>query len=734
MIVPLERGHSRSVTLTPCLMLDPAAFRNRSRTLAATLWVSAATFTFFGVIAHAANAAKAPPAPTPKPAENYPLKEYLTGLAEQQWQARATTLAGIKTAADVEARGRYIRTTFLEGIGGLPQTRTPLNARITGRFDRKGYRVENLIYESVPGCFVTANVYIPTTGRGPFPAIVGAAGHAMPDGKANTTYQRAFISLAQRGFIVLAYDPPAQGERFELQDPKTGAMKSLGHISPGLQCLLTGRPLARHFIWDGIRAVDYLLTRDDVDPKRLGATGNSGGGTQSAYLAVAEPRLAAAAPSCYWTSWEQLWNSNGPQDSEQIIPGFIQHGLNFSDYAVAMAPRPITMLTATRDMFPIEGARAQHAEAQKLFALLGAKEKAGFFEYDDGHGWSQPRRDAACAWFEKWLYDRPTSAPEPADLQPDAQKTLTCTETGFTVTALNSKTSQRLNQDWAEEIYPKRKLGNVTNAEKARDTIAARLAIPRARRQPTALSAGRQTRSGLVDDEVIVTSVTGAQIQVILHFPSGSGARQPAVIILRDDAAAGPAGSDPEVVAWRKAGYVVAVAQLPGVDRTPTKPNNYYSMRYRTAMRAILVGQTMAGIHTNDLLAVFDVISARPEVDSGKVSILGHGNLGAIAQFAAALEPKIARTISSGALVSYMDLVRAPECPETFCDLIVPGVLQDLDLSDLAAVAGKGKVIVVNPRSSTGQPVSEAAAGAYRQQARVVVATGPVTPALLETR
>lgn len=681
-----------------------------------------------------ARVAKAAAPAAPKPTENYPLKEYLTGIAEQQWQARAATLAGIKTAADVEARGRFVRATFLEGIGGLPQTRTPLNARITGQFERKGYRVENLIYESVPGCYVTANVYIPTTGRGPFPAIVGAAGHSMPEGKAYPVYQRAFISLAQRGFIVLAYDPPAQGERLELKDPNTGEMKSLGHISPGLQCLLTGRPLARHFIWDGIRAIDYLLTRSDVDPTRLGATGNSGGGTQSAYLAVAEPRLAAAAPSCYWTSWEKLWNGNGPQDSEQVIPGFIRHGLDFSDYAIAMAPRPITMLTATRDMFPIEGARAQHAEARKLFALLGAEEKAGFFEYDDGHGWSQPRRDAACAWFEKWLYGRATSAPEPADLQPEAQKTLTCTETGFTVTALNSKTSQRLNQDWAEEIHPRRKLGNVTNAEKARDVIAARLAISRTRHQPAALSAGRQTRSGLIGDEVIVTSVTGAQIQVMLHLPSGSGARQPAVIILRDDAAAGPAESDPEVAAWRKAGYVVAVARLPGIDRTPVKPNNYYTMRYRTAMRAILVGQTMAGIHTNDLLAVFDVISARPEVDSGKVSVLGHGNLGAIAQYAAALEPRIARTISSGALVSYMDLVRAPECPETFCDLIVPGVLQDLDLSDLAAVAGQGKVVVVNPLSSTGQPVSEAAAGAYRQHARVVVAAGPVMPALLEAR
>ena len=160
-------------------------------------------------------------APVP-PAEGYPLENYFGALVQQQWRDRANQLARVTTADDVRQRIAFIRAEFLRAIGGLPATKTPLNARVTGTLERKGYRVEKVIYESLPGCFVTANLYVPTTGPGPFPAVLGTAGHAMPEGKASPVYQSAFIALALRGYVVLAFDPPAQGERWELKDPATG--------------------------------------------------------------------------------------------------------------------------------------------------------------------------------------------------------------------------------------------------------------------------------------------------------------------------------------------------------------------------------------------------------------------------------------------------------------------------------------------------------------------------------
>jgi len=262
---------------------------------------------------------------------------YLTRIAEGQWKARKAVIAQIRTPADLAARQEYIRKKLLEEIGGFP-ARKPLNARILGSGQRDGYRVEKLVFESLPHFYVTANVYVPNSGTGKFPAVLGTAGHTV-DGKAEDLYQRVWMSLARRGFLVLAYDPPGQGERVEYLDPASGKSRAGGptseHILAGVQCLLTGTNIARYFVWDGIRALDYLLTRPDVDPKRIAVAGNSGGGTQSSYLAALEPRLAAAASSCYLTTWETLWAGPGPQDSEQNFVNFLKDGLDFADFLIA---------------------------------------------------------------------------------------------------------------------------------------------------------------------------------------------------------------------------------------------------------------------------------------------------------------------------------------------------------------------------------------------------------------
>ncbi len=262
--------------------------------------------------------------------------EYLTAIASKLWSRRAAEVAQIRTPDEVRRRQAYVREKIVAALGGWPE-KTRLNARITGALERDGYRIEKLVYESLPGFHVTANVYTPSRGRPPFPAVVGVAGHSAT-GKAFPVYQRAWIGLVKRGILVIAIDPPGQGERYEYWDSELGRSMAGGptaeHSMAGIQCLLTGTNFARYETWDGIRAVDYLLTRGDVDPKRIGVAGNSGGGTQSAYLAAVEPRLAAAAPSCYITSWEKLWTKPGPQDAEQNFAGFLSDGLDFADFLI----------------------------------------------------------------------------------------------------------------------------------------------------------------------------------------------------------------------------------------------------------------------------------------------------------------------------------------------------------------------------------------------------------------
>ncbi len=651
---------------------------------------------------------------------------YLTEAAREQWTARAAKIAAMRTPADVQTRQEYIREKVLNALGGFPKTKTPLNARITGTLEREGYRVDKLIYESLPGYFVTANLYVPASGSGPFPAVLGTAGHST-GGKAYDVYQRTFISLAKRGFIVLAYDPPGQGERLEyLNAPGKPVAGTGGHIMSGLQCLLTGGNMARYELWDGVRGVDYLLTRKDVDPKRLAVVGNSGGGTQSAYMAVVEPRLAAAVPSCYITSWEKLWSGPGPQDSEQDFAGFLKDGLDFSDFLIAFAPKPIEMLTAIKDFFPIDGARATYAEAQRVFGLMGKADHAGYFEYDDGHGWSKPRREATYAWLDKWLQGREKSEPEPA-FQTEPEPALNATETGQVATSLKGRTIQLLNLEVAEGMYGSRRAASVKGTPQLRDMIRTRLDIASASGSPAVQAHGQLDRDGYRIEKITMESEAGITVPALVFVPQQhSDERLPAVIVVNEKGKAADAAPGGRLETLVRAGYLVIASDLRGLGETSNpKGKSGYNGQFQTDMRAVLVGKTMAGMQTYDLLRVFNYLASRKDVDSARISVIGQGNAGVVALYAASLEPRIHRTITEGAVLSYMDVVRS-KLHQDIVDLVVPGVLRDFDLPDVAKTIGKGKLLIVSPRTPNGEPASlEDARRQYGSGAQVLERLSP---------
>ncbi len=611
---------------------------------------------------------------------------YLTAVARTQWEARAAAVGRIRDAAGVMARQEYIRRTLLEEIGGFPE-KTPLNARITGTLDRDGYRVEKLIFESQPGFYVTACVFVPKGGRPPYPAVLGTAGHSA-DGKAAELYQRGWVSLARRGFLVLAYDPPGQGERLEFLDPATGRPRLPGggtgeHSMAGIQCLLTGTNIARWFIWDGIRAFDYLLTRPDVDPARIAVTGNSGGGTQSSYLAAFEPRLAAAAPSCYLTSWEKLWSGPGPQDAEQVFVNFLKDGLDFPDFLIAFAPKPIHMATAIRDFFPIDGARATYAEARRIFTLLQSGDRAGYFEFDDTHGWSQPRREATYRWFMRFLQNKEEDGAEPA-FPVDSPEQLRTTLTGQVATSLSgAQTVQSMNVALAEKLCAARKGvdGGTIPA-----LLRGRLGVMAARGVPRSESRGALERAGYRIEKLELYPEEGITLPALLFRPSAAAGSRPAVIYVNAEGKSADAGEEGVPAALARAGQIVLAVDLRGWgEGAPVKEaKEGYSKVYQTSMRALLTGRTMAGMQTGDVLASFDWLGSRPEVDRSRIALIGKG-IGAVpVLFAAALEPRVARVACEKSPVSYLGIVRA-DMHQGITEIVLPGVLRDFDLPDVAA-------------------------------------------------
>ena len=329
----------------------------------------------------AAAAMAEPPAP-----ERQALVSYLDGLAEPLLANRAAAVKALHTRAAVEHHQAEVRRKILALLGGLPDRSGPLNARITGQYDVGGMRIEKVVFDSLPGDHVTGDVFIPA-GKGPFPAIIVAPGHG-PTGKAGN-FQTAF-NFARAGFVVLSYDVIGAGERLEHYDPDLGASRLnppvWEHSLAAYQSMLVGQPVARYFINDAMRGVDYLQSRSDVDRSRIGAFGCSGGGTVTAYVAALDPRIKATATACFVTTMHHLLTTIGPQEAEQSTPGFTAAGLDLGDWVELAAPRAYAIVSTTEDMFPFAGAREVHDEAAHLWQLYGAPGKLQWITGPGRHG------------------------------------------------------------------------------------------------------------------------------------------------------------------------------------------------------------------------------------------------------------------------------------------------------------------------------------------------------------
>src|SRR5215469_791685 len=226
--------------------------------------------------------------------------EYQTDMAWREDAQRQERWRAIRTEQDLKRLEQDLREHLLAMLGGLPQTRTPLNARITGRIPMSGFHIEKLIFESLPGVYVTALVYTPEDGGKKHPAVLVPSGHSA---RGKAYYQALCQRLVERGYVVISWDPVGQGERSQFWEREKGKSRynliCAEHAVLGNLAYLAGSNLARWEIWDGMRALDYLLTRSDVDSDRINITGTSGGGFQTALIAALDLRIKVAAPSCY---------------------------------------------------------------------------------------------------------------------------------------------------------------------------------------------------------------------------------------------------------------------------------------------------------------------------------------------------------------------------------------------------------------------------------------------------
>lgn len=624
------------------------------------------------------------------PGENFAAQTdaYLDKIAKKDLEMRQEQVAKIQDANGMHARQKLIERDLYREIGGLPG-RTDLHAQITGTIEHPDYVVQKLVYQSLPDFYVTADVYVPKNIHKPFPAVLGVAGHSG-DGKAYTNYQTVWVSLARRGILVLAIDPVGQGERIEHLDPSTHqpllrAGGTAEHMADGLPALLTGTNLARYMIWDGIRGIDYLLSRNDVDPDRIGVAGNSGGGTQSAYISALDKRVATSVISCYLSSWTAAWENPGPQDSEQVFDGFLSDGLDFGDLLTSIAPRPAEMEVATQDFFPIAGAHQTFGEAQRIYGLLGQKDHVAMFEANDNHGWSKPRRIAAYTWISKWLKGSPGSAEE-APVETDSPVALRATPTGQVLTSYpGAATVQSMNAALARRLRSRPFQGTLAQLAKR---VQSRLGLPSNVAAPTVDDAGKFSQGELSGEKLDFH--TEAEITVPgLLFGALKSSHRPAVVYLDPDGMMADSSSHGAIRQLVSKGNVVLAIDPRGwgENRPANRMISGYPSDYQLAMHAIMVGKSVPGMQTLDVLSVVRYLGTRDEVDPSSISLHALGSACNIALFAAIVEPHIKEVVCQQQPVSYLAITQMP-LAKVSPEVIVPGILRDFDITDVARIIG----------------------------------------------
>ncbi len=638
------------------------------------------------------------------------LPDSLNKAAFQLLAERELRVARLSTREEVEQRQRFIREKILRAIGGLPE-RAPLNPKLTGALKRDGYRIEKIIFESQPAFYVTANLYLPETGSGPYPGILMPLGHER-GGKAHDAWQRLAITFAKNGFVILLYEPISQGERVQLYDPDLGESKvrqaTNEHTLAGSQCLLLGHSFARHRIWEGMRALDYLISRPEVDSSRIGCTGNSGGGTLTAYLSALDDRIKVAAPSCYLTNWKSLLETIGPQDAEQNLPPFLADGLDQADFVIAFAPKPYLILSATRDFFPIAGARQTFREAKRIYGLMGADEKMNMVEADDEHGYTRPRRLAVYRWMNRWLKgdDKPVDEPE---VEIESEDDLRCVATGQVSSSLGGETIFSINLTEARRVKPK--LSPITTPEdlrgfqaEIRSRVQRLTAFEKPAGSPEARSFGVIARSGYRIEKLLIDN--DPAIPALLFKPDSPRPARRTILYLHWNGKAAGANVGGEIEELVRGGAVVLAIDLRGRGETREEAERVWDIfgHFESAMTALLVGRTLVGLRAQDVIRAVDALAARRDIEMESLSAFGKGDAAVVLLHAAALDDRIKSVTLEEMLASYESVAEWKIHHRVF-ESIVPAALANYDLPDLAASLAPRRLRIINAVNPRGQRV-----------------------------
>lgn len=622
--------------------------------------------------------------------------------------------AKLTTKADAEAYIRDARDKIAKCFGPFPKEKAPLNAKVTGKLERADYTIEKVVFESRPNFFVTANLYLPKGAKAPRPGVVGSCGHSTT-GKAEPAYQSFCQGLARQGYVVLIFDPIGQGERLQYAHIEKGHRPGIGvgeHLLAGNQQFLVGEFFGSWRAWDGIRALDYLLSRPEVDPKHIGITGNSGGGTMTTWLCGVESRWTMAAPGCFVTTMRRNLENELPQDTEQCPPHALALGLDHADFLACMAPKPVIILAKEKDYFDVRGAEEAYRRLRLIYKLLGAEENVRLHVGPTGHGYTIENREAMYQWFNKatGISDAKT---EPK-LTIEKEEDLLAAPKGQ-VSELKSRTVFSFTAELAQGWNAARRFGTGKPMPLA-DKVATALKLPKRAGAPDYRIlrpvANRKYPKPFATTYVIETEKPAVAIvyrlsdqQHLSRPPKDEGS---AILYVSHHSADVELRDEPLVAELAKAEpktalYACDVRGI-GESRPDTcgGSNQFlapYGNDYFYAIHGIMLDRPYVGQKTLDVLRVLDWLK---DIGHKEVHLVARGWGALPATFAAVLSELVTQVTLKNALTSYSAVAES----ETYVwplSSFVPDVLKSFDLEDCYKALGAKKLKQIEPWGANGK-------------------------------
>jgi cephalosporin-C deacetylase-like acetyl esterase len=662
-------------------------------------------------------------------------------------QAR-DTLARLNHPVDREGWQKAVpelRRRLTAALGGehLPKPEAR-KLRQVGTIDRGDYVIEKLTYETFPDCRVPALVYRPAKIDGKLPAILFAPGHSWGPSKATPDIQSFCITMARWGFIVLVYEPHGQGER---------GISFREHRRT--EVLLAGMCQQSVPWFESRCALECLLSRPDVDPQRIGMTGESGGGYNTWITTALEPRIAVAVPvvgTSEFFEQIQVCRSNDfylAREHCHFVPGLLRFANNH-EYVALAAPRPLLIIAADNDVsFPLPGIRQVVAYGRKLYGALGKADQIGYFEdLKTGHGYQKPKREAAYGWFRRRLQGKgsgePIAEPEVQTVPANSDE-LRCFPNGRKEPA-GPAVMAHLNSVLAKLPAA----GEPPTSEALRASLAEVLGIvvPKEAVKPT--RSGRRGEGGAIVERFEWEAPDGVRIPALLVAPPGQWR---GAVLASADGGKTALLNHSSIRAAVESGLAVVLVDVRGTgELAMSKPGWIFAT-------SLLAGENFAGRQALDLLAGRRALAALPEFRGKPIGLFGSGGFASLAAlYAAVLDPDAAWLATEGGFLSYRSFIERPKSlrssytlsattdaawdnidAEVPAGLFVFDVLRRFDLPDLYASLSPHPVLVAGAIDGDWQALEQTLASKLLAGARFrwpkppVLALGDEASAKLRT-